>query len=185
MNQEHPIDPVDDDSIVIKIPKSAWQKSAAAPTMQGSPFAAHKAEILQRTGLSVVIGQRNSDYGLTDVGAQRIWRTMNSDYKCLSCCAILPSTANFPVCEITRLNWGGSTDAELRYFAALAAAELAAVLPFSELKEELTITRWAKYGSPIVNRSAALALSRIVRDDRHKDTYLVPRSTGLMCASTT
>jgi hypothetical protein len=160
----------DDDSIFIKIPNAVWNKSAAESAPESTSAAVKKAGILDKTGLSVVIGKRNSDYGFTDVQSLAF---ANHEQR-MQVLALFRNPAlydSLPDVLDYLFQMGRSTDAELRYFASLAAAELVGVVPFSEVKEGV-IARWAKYGSSIVNRTAALALSKIISDERHRTNVL-------------
>lgn len=119
-----------------------------------------------RTNIEPFRIKRNSEHGTTEVQSLRFVQDDQNlkIFDLLDAPGLykkLPSLLDY-ICLLGREN-----DFEKRYYAAVAVSELAAKLPFLDLKEAV-ILPWAKNDDPKIRDSAAIALSQLLNQEHNR-----------------
>lgn len=157
------------DEILIKIPRSAWDKSASQEN-QSTPKIVDSFELFSRTGVQVISGKRNSEHGATQIQTLAIPNKEQKD-KVIRLLDNPVLFARLPKLLSYLYSLGRGGDGEVRFFAAMAVVTLADHFPFVDLKDAV-ISPWARDAQGSVNRLAALTLVNLLQKDVHKNDVL-------------
>lgn len=157
------------DEILIKIPRSVWDKSASQQA--GSVSDAYDySEIFVRTGVRVISGKRNSNHGLTQIQTLAIPVKEQKD-KILQLLDNPALYSHLPKLFDCLYEMGRANDGEVRFFAAMAVVELARFFPFTDLNNAV-IAPWAKDTLDSVNKLAALTLVNLIQKNIYRSDVL-------------
>jgi len=155
--------------LVIKIPASLLEKQDERSKQTSK--VKNDYNFFRRTGINKIQVERNSEHGITQVQSLGF---ANPDQR-LKILELLdtPTLYNkLPELLYYIYQLGCERDGEKRYYAAVAVSELAAKQPFLDLKEGI-ILPWAKSDNPWARNSASVALSQVLKHERHKSNVLM------------
>lgn len=155
------------DDFIIKIPKHLWKDAESVHPDKTKKIG---FDILVRTGVSVVLGKRDTGYGETEIqtfalGAKEYRENV---LRLLSNPALYTHTSKI-LQYIYEM--GCDSDGEKRYFASVAISELSNCFPFADL-ETTILTKWARGSTFNANRSAALALVHMIENSPNQHNAL-------------
>lgn len=160
-------EPLEKDDFIIKIPKHIWDNLAGSP-----PNKAKRSnfDILERTGVRITLGERNIEYGETQI---QTFIVENEEYrsKILRLLNNPALYAHTPKILQYIYQMGCDSDGEKRYFASMAVSELSTCFPFTDLETNI-LSEWAKSPLFVANCSAALALAHMIENSRNEQTVL-------------
>lgn len=153
---------IETDDFIIKIPKYIWTGIADLQANKGKK---EDFDILERTGVSVTLIERNSAYGKIQLQTFTLEEKEQRE-KILD---LLNNPSLYA--QISKIfhyiyEMGCHSDSEKRDFAARSISILSNYFPFVNLEEDI-LSKWAKASSLYANQSAALALVQMIQHDQH------------------
>lgn len=160
-------EPLGKDDLIIKIPKHIWEDRG-----ESSPNKAKRSnfDILERTGVRITSGERNIEYGETQIQTFTVGGKEYRD-KILRLLNNPALYAHTPKILQYIYQMGCDSDGEKRYFASMAVSELSTCFPFIDLENNI-LSEWAKSSLFVANRSAALALTHMIENSRNERNIL-------------
>lgn len=156
------------DGIVIKIPPSFLEKHD--DQRKGASKATHDYDFFTRTNIGPIQVKRYTEHGTTEVQSLAFYKA-DQRVKVLELLNDHGLYNRLPNLLDCVYQLGCESDDEKRHYAALAVSELANKQPFLDLKEA-AILPWAKDDNPEVRKSAAVALSQLLKQERNKAEVL-------------
>lgn len=151
---------LDTEDFIIKVPKHIWQQQESQHTGQEKKA---DFDILERTGVRLKLGERDSDYGKIQI---QTFTIEGDSEKILS----LLNTQTFYTDTSKVLQYiyemGFDLDQEKRHFASVAVARLSDIFPLADLTDSI-LWRWAE-GPYRANYTAALALTYMIQSNKHQ-----------------
>jgi hypothetical protein len=158
------------DELLIKTLKYFLSKSVSKDVESQVDDIRTESEILNRTGVHIISGQRHSEHGPTLVQTLA-FPQKEQRLKVLELFNNPALYKRIPDLLQYIYDLGKDADGETRYFASLAITELAVCFPFIDLKEAV-IKKWARHEYSTVNKAAALTLVGILQKDLYKKDIL-------------
>lgn len=161
------------DDLIIKIPRHIWTIGNVLPESREKKA---DFDVLERIGIHIALTERESAYGKTkiqtfaleDDDGKKIVELLNNSILYER----IPKIFDY-ICKMGQASASDNNgnDNETRDFAAMSVSILSEYFPFDELERGI-LTKWARRMSPRSNRSAALALVKIIKYRRHQEDVI-------------